>query len=168
MATKPVSKPVTARDLVEAVTWSRALMDWGQSPDLRAAAEAKGLPSGALEELQEATRTAERLFPKRRARAVFLAAMAGRVDGETIRAVYHETIRAIHLCVPIAAEVLMDKLDNAKAPGSARVALEILKGCGVLMPAEPMKGKDRMSMLEEKQLREKDPETLKAEVLGFS
>ena len=168
MATKPISKPVTYGDLAQAVKWANQLMSWGEDPELKALAETHGVDSKALAELGQMKELAERAIPRRRARAVFLAAMAGRVTREEIQAVYHETIRAIHLCVPLAAEVLMDKLDNAKSPGSARVALEILKGCGVLMPAEPVKGKDRMTLLEEREIREKDPEALKAEILGYS
>jgi hypothetical protein len=59
-------------------------------------------------------------------------------------------------------------MDDHQAPGSTRVIIEMAKGLGLFVPAEPLKVKDRMDMMDDHAIEKRSDEDLMAEVLKFS
>lgn len=159
--------PIAPGDLKRATKWGRALVRMVERQPEKAA------ELGILEEDVELARELcagnDRLVAKvPTAKAMFLTALSGGVTREEVLTRHHNTILAIHNLAAMAGYVAAAKLDDHQAPGSTRVALEILKGTGVLVPAEPMAARKRDELLSEDVLATRDTEDLKAEVLKFS
>lgn len=157
-------QPVDRRDLDQATRWGRALLAMVERrPEV---AEELGISREQIEHLRFELDKNEGLIPTvPSARAMYLAALSGQTTREEVLTRHHATIKAVHALSPMAAYVLASKLDNEKAPGSTRVALEIAKGTGVLVAAEPIKPKERHTLLAEEELREKSDDELRNELL---
>lgn len=146
----------------KAVDW--ILEEYDANPD---EAHEAGVGKRRVSALRDASDTMRDLETPRM-KAVAVAALRGDVTAEAARYGYYRAVRMLHAMAPWIMVKAAEKMDDHQAPGSTRVILELLKGAGVLQPAEPIAARRRLAELDPEALREKDDEDLKAEVLGYT
>lgn len=160
-------KPVTPQDVKQTVGYARMLVELcDRDPSLLDEAQ---VDRADLEELRDAAIQAPRELRIPSATEMLVSALTSpSMDKQLVLTLYHRTIRALHALAPIVAVVLARKLDDHQAPGSTRVALELAKGLGLFMPAEPIAAKQRMDLMDDKALRNRSDEDLRNQVLDFT
>lgn len=57
---------------------------------------------------------------------------------EVAHVAHNRARRALYALAPVVAMRLADKLDDARAPGSERILVEVAKGLGLLVPGAPL------------------------------
>lgn len=156
-------KPVTMEEVGKTVRQAEVLVGLAEKdPD---ALLEQGVPPEALAELRNASKELGEIKVPR-ARAMMVAALGDGMTKELVLTLYHRTIRAMHAMAPMVAMKLAEKMDDHQAPGSTRVIIEMAKGLGLFVPAEPIAAKNRMDLMDEDALREQPTEALKDRVLG--
>lgn len=125
-----------------------------------------GVDPEAIADLRDVTTEIEREIP--RARDLMLSALSQGVGRDLALMLHHRAVVSMHALAPLVALRLADKVDDAMAPGSTRVMLEIAKGIGLLQPAEPVSQGKRMAQLDLAELKKKPVEDLKKELLRSS
>ena len=68
--------------------------------------------------------------------------------------------RALYALAPVVAMRLADKLDDASAPGSERILVEVAKGLGLLVPGAPLDQGQRKEQITERDLADLSEEEL--------
>ena len=158
-------KDVDASELAlvqQATTW---VVDAYRSDP--AQARELGVTDAHVRHLERATKTIDSTIRLPRMKAVALAALRGGITAEEAKTGYFLAIRALHAMAPWILMKAAEKMDDHQAPGSTRVLLEMAKGLGLFVPAEPMKTQNRGDLLND-ELEKRSDEDLKAEVLGYS
>ncbi len=157
---------VTVKDVVAVHRQSTALLGLlEKESDLL---ERAGVDQVAQAELEGALEAIEAEVKIPKARTMMVAALTGGMSKTLVLTLYHRAVRAMHALAPIVAIKLAEKMDDHQAPGSTRVLIEMAKGLGLFVPAEPMKAKQRADMMGEDALAERTDDDLKAEVLGYT
>jgi len=153
----------TARDVVAAHRQAQVMIGWldGKEDLLDRA----GVDELARIELEGSIEAIEQEIKAPKAKTMMLAALSSGMSKEMVLTLYHRTISAMHAMAPVVAIKLAEKLDDHQAPGSTRVLIEMARGLGLFVPAEPMAAKNRGDLLEEDSLTKRSSEDLKAEIL---
>jgi hypothetical protein len=158
--------PVTVSDVVLVHSQSRALLGLlEKEKDLLARADVDPL---AAAELRGAVAAIETEISIPSAKRMMVAALGSGMSKDLVLTLYHRAVRAMHALAPLVALKLAEKMDDHQAPGSTRVIIEMAKGLGLFVPAEPLKVKDRMDMMDDHAIEKRSDEDLMAEVLKFS
>ena len=158
--------PVTVHDVVQVHRQSKALLGMLEAEsDLLQRADVDPIAAAELEGALDAIETEIKIPTAKR---MMVAALGAGMTKELVLTLYHRAVRAMHALAPIVALKLAEKMDDHQAPGSTRVIIEMAKGLGLFVPAEPLKVKDRMDMMADGALEERTDEDLRAEVLKFS
>ena len=159
------AKPTTVREVIAVHAQANALLGMlDKEADLL---DRAGVDPVARAELEASVKGIEDEVKVPRARSMMVAALSRGMSKELTLTLYHRTIRAMHALAPVVAIKLAEKMDDHQAPGSTRVLLEMAKGLGLFVPAEPMKAKNRGDLLND-ELEKRSDDELKAEVLGYS
>ena len=157
------AKPITARDVVVAHKQAQTMIGWlDGKEDLL---ERAGIDPIAQAELEGSIEAIETEIKAPKAKTMMLAALSSGMSKEMVLTLYHRTVSAMHAMAPVVALKLAEKMDDHQAPGSTRVIIEMAKGLGLFVPAEPMAAKNRGDILEEDSLSKRSSEDLKAEIL---
>lgn len=156
---------ITAHDVVEVHTQSRALL--GLLEKESGLLERAGVDPLAQAELEGALAAIETEIRVPKARTMMVAALSSSMTKELVLTLYHRAVRAMHALAPIVAIKLAEKMDDHQSPGSTRVLIEMAKGLGLFVPAEPMKAKQREDMMGN-DVHEQSTDDLKAEVLKYT
>lgn len=159
-------KEVTPRDLAQVRDQAEFLCNLVRAEP--ALARQAGVTARAMAELEDAALQSTEAIKVPSARAMFIASLGPAMNKDLVLTLYHRTVRAMHALAPLVGMKLAEKMDNHQAPGSTRVILELAKGLGLLIPAEPMAAKGRMDLMEEDALRNRSTEELRDEALRFS
>ena len=159
-------QPITVKDVVQVHRESKALLGLlSKESELLQRADVDPMAAAELEGAVEAIETEVRIPTAKR---MMVAALGAGMNKELVLTLYHRAVRAMHALAPLVALKLAEKMDDHQAPGSTRVIIEMAKGLGLFVPAEPLKVKDRMDMMADGALDERTDEDLRAEVLEFS
>lgn len=127
--------------------------------------EQAGVDPIAAVELECAIEAVKVEIQQPKAKTMMFAALSAGMSKEMVLTLYHRTVSAMHAMAPIVALKLSEKMDDENAPGSTRVIIEMAKGLGLFVAAEPMAAKNRGDILEEGSLSSRSSEDLKAEIL---
>lgn len=160
------AKPVTAADVVAVHKQANALLGLFEGDEKLL--ERAGVDPVAETELRASIESIETEIKVPKARTMMVAALSAGMSKDLVLTLYHRAVRAMHALAPIVAIKLAEKMDDHQAPGSTRVLIEMAKGLGLFVPAEPMAAKNRGDMLEEESLTGVSSEDLKAEILRSS
>lgn len=157
---------ISARDVVAAHKQAKVMIGWldGKEDLLDRA----GIDEVARIELESSIELIEEEIRAPKAKTMMMAALSSGMSKEMVLTLYHRTISAMHAMAPIVALKLSEKMDDHQAPGSTRVIIEMAKGLGLFVPAEPMAARARGDLLEEDSLASRSSEDLKAEILRAS
>lgn len=158
----PEQRTVRVEDLRKVRTLAAGLLslaDGATAEEL----ENLGIAPAQVEELRKALQTAERTIPT--ARELAMAGMSGSLPKEMVLTGYARGQRGIHALAPLVVLRIADKIDNDQAPGSTRLLIELAKGLGLFVPAEPIAAPKRSTLLDLDAEREKPLDVLKAELL---
>lgn len=158
--------PVTVKDVVAVHRQSKALL--GLLSDEKDLLERAQVDPMAAAELEGAVEAIESEVKIPTAKKMMVAALGSGMTKELVLTLYHRAVRAMHAMAPLVALKLAEKMDDHQAPGSTRIIVEMAKGLGLFVPAEPLKVKDRMDMMDDGALERQSDEDLRAEVLKFS
>jgi hypothetical protein len=161
----PGFKPVMLDDLKVVRRRAAALLVLAKNAT-DAELENLGILRSEVDEVREAADAAERVIPS--ARNTVLATFSGDLTKELILSAYTRSQKAIHALGPLVVLRLAEKIDDDQAPGSTRVLLELAKGLGLFVPAEPMAAPQRVSLLSLDELRKQPLSSLKDAVLRDS
>lgn len=159
-------KPITVRDIVNVHAQANTLIGiMDGDADLL---DRAGVDPVARAELEASLKSIDTEIKVPKARTMMVAALSSGMSKDLVLTLYHRAVRAMHALAPIVAVKLAEKLDDHQAPGSTRVLIEMAKGLGLFVPAEPMAAKNRGDMLQEDALAARSSDDLKAEILGAS
>lgn len=134
-------------------------------PDLVAQS---GVASEAIQTAETAAAELERWTPPR-IRDVALAALSEGITKEEGMLAWHRAQRALQALAPFLVLVAAAKLDDENSPGSTRVLVELMKGLGLLAPAEAVDTSKRFAETDLDRLTEearRDPQALKDKLLA--
>jgi hypothetical protein len=157
-------KPITVQDVRDAGKQARYLLDLVDRSDEDLAKI--GLTEITREALEGAARLVDFKMPS--CRALMLAGFSGDMDREAVLRNYHRAMGALHGAAPAIVWAAAAKVDDANAPGSTRMIEALLKGIGLLQPAEAVSTKQRLDAIDMAKIRERartDPASMKAELL---
>jgi hypothetical protein len=122
----------------------------------------------AAAELQGSIEAIENEIKIPTAKQMMVSSLTAGMGKELVLTLYHRAVRAMHAMAPIVAIKLAEKIDDHQAPGSTRVLIEMARGLGLFIPAEPIAAKNRMDMMDEGALEDRSTEDLRQEALKFS
>jgi len=160
------SEKVTVADVVVVHRQSKTLLGiLEKEADLLDRAEVDPVAKIELDGAIKAIETEIRI-PK--ARTMMIAALTRGMTKDLVLTLYHRAVTAMHALAPIVAIKLAEKLDDHQSPGSTRVLIEMAKGLGLFVPAEPMKAQARADMMSEGELKQRSDDSLKEDILDFS
>ena len=94
------------------------------------------------------------------------AALLTELPGEAAFVLWNRARRALHSLAPIVMMRLADKLDDANAPGSERVLIDVAKGIGLLVPGQPIDDQERDTAINRKDLADVSTSDLRRRLLG--
>ncbi len=155
--------PVTVQDILAVRTQSLTLLGMlEEERDLLARADVD--PIAALE-LKGAVAAIEGEIKIPSAKQMMVASLTSGLSKDLILTLYHRATQAMHAMAPIVAFKLAEHMDDAKAKGNPRVLIAIAKGIGLFVPAEPIKTKDRMDLMDKTSIQDRTDEDLRAELL---
>jgi len=156
-ARPPTCVPVTKQEMKDAATQMRAVV--------ALARETEGFDEFEIQDLEGSAEDLDKLtVPSMR--NVALAAMSGEVSTEVVLQSYHRAIVGLHTAAPL---LVLKALELAEGgDGNATIVLGLLKGLGLLVPAEPMAAKDRGALVDNSALRALPTDELRRRVLEDS
>lgn len=173
MARPPASKdprgagaPVEVAHVRRAGAGLQALLSIARKrPDLL---EQSGVPAEAVTTAEIAAEELQRWTPPR-IRDVALAALSEGITKEEGMLAWHRAQRALQALAPFLVLVAAAKLDDENSPGSTRVLIELMKGLGLLAPAEAVDTSKRFAETDLDRLTEqarRDPQAMKDKLLA--
>ncbi len=175
MARKPTAAgprgagaPIEVADVRRAAVGLRSLLAIGDKrPDLLTQS---GIATEVFDKARDAADDLERWTPPRM-RDVAIAALAEGITREEGMLAWLRAQRTIQALTPFLVLVAAAKLDDENAPGSTRVLIELLKGTGLLAPAEAQDTSKRFEVTSldeaEKEAR-RDPQAAKDRLLSHT
>lgn len=164
-AARPGFRPVSVAELRETRRLQVGLLALAERTT-DADLENLGIKPEEVAEMRRSLEATDRAIPS--ARNLVLGTFTGALDATLVLSAYAKAQRAIHALAPLVVLRVAEKIDNDQAPGNTRLLLELLKGLGLLAPAEPVAPSKRVTLLDLDHERKKPVADLKREVLGLS
>lgn len=161
----PRTGAVPLDDVRKAAAQAEAILALTDRPDAELAA--LGLDRRDVDAVRRASGQLQQIVMPS-ARSMVLASLGGGLKKELVLQGYHAALATLHALAPKLVYLAAWKLDDDKAPGSTRLLIELLRGLGLLQPAQAVDTTRRMEQVDFERLKEralKDPAALKAEIL---